>query len=74
VAAEKVVAQRLDLIIGSWRGKKFRPERVMARPRFDRTPAAQRQDVDEIKSAVILQPGPAALTDGLQRLQNIFQA
>jgi iron complex transport system substrate-binding protein len=74
VRAEEVVARQPDLIIGSWCGKKFRPEQVMARPGFDRTPAAQRQDVYEIKSSLILQPGPAALTDGIQQLQNIIQA
>jgi hypothetical protein len=45
----------------------------MARPGLDRTPAVQRQDVYEIKSPLILQPGPAALTDGLAKLQNIIQ-
>src|SRR5712671_4731357 len=73
VTAEEVIAQELDLIIGSWCGKKFRPERVMARPGFDRTPAVQHQAVYEIKSSLILQPGPAALTDGLARLQEIIQ-
>src|SRR5271166_4797303 len=62
-----------DLIIGSWCGKKFRPERVMSRPGFDRTPAVQHQDLYEIKSSLILQPGPAALTDGLAEIQNIVE-
>ena len=57
---EEVVTREPELIIGSWCGKKFRPERVMARPGFDRTPGVQRQDVYEIKSSLILQPGPAA--------------
>jgi iron complex transport system substrate-binding protein len=70
--AEDVVAREPDLIIGSWCGKKFRPERAMARPGFDRTPAVQRQAVYEIKSSLILQPGPAALTDGLAELQRII--
>jgi iron complex transport system substrate-binding protein len=72
VRIDEVVAQEPDLIIGSWCGKKFRPERVMARPGFDRTPAVQHQDVYEIKSSLILQPGPAALTDGLAALEKIF--
>jgi iron complex transport system substrate-binding protein len=72
VSIDEVVAQEPDLIIGSWCGKKFRPERVMARPGFDRTPAVQHQDVYEIKSSLILQPGPAALTDGLAALEKIF--
>ena len=72
VHIDEVVAQEPDLIIGSWCGKKLRPERVMARPGFDRTPAVQHQDVYEIKSSLILQPGPAALTDGLAALEKIF--
>ena len=73
MTAEEVVARGPDLIIGSWCGKKFRPERVSARPRFDRIPAVQRQDMYEIKSSLILQPGPAALTDGLAELQTIIE-
>ena len=72
VRIDEVVAQEPDLIIGSWCGKKLRPERVMARPGFDRTPAVQHKDVYEIKSSLILQPGPAALTDGLAALEKIF--
>jgi iron complex transport system substrate-binding protein len=65
------VAREPYLIIGSWCGKKFQPERVKARPGFDRTQAVRRQDVYEIKSPLILQPGLAALTDGLQQLHDI---
>ena len=72
VRIDEVVTQEPDLIIGSWCGKKLRPERVMARPGFDRTPAVQHQDLYEIKSSLILQPGPAALTDGLAALEKIF--
>ena len=73
VTIDEVVERQPDLIIGSWCGKKFRPERVMTRPGFDRTPAVQNQDLDEIKSPLILQPGPAALTDGLDALQRIVE-
>ena len=73
VTVDEVIAREPDLIIGSWCGKKFRPERVMARPGFDRAPAVQRQDMYEIKSSLILQPGPAALTDGLTELQRIVE-
>jgi iron complex transport system substrate-binding protein len=72
VTAEEVVAREPDLIIGSWCGKKFRPERVATRGGFDRIPAVQHQDLYEIKSSLILQPGPAALTDGLAELQRII--
>jgi iron complex transport system substrate-binding protein len=73
VTAEEVVAREPDLIIGSWCGKKLRPERVIARPGFAEIPAVQRQDIYEIKSSLILQPGPAALTDGLEKLQIIIE-
>jgi len=73
VTAEEVVARQPDLIIGSWCGKKFRSERVAARDGFDRVPAVQNQDLYEIKSSLILQPGPAALTDGLAELHKIVQ-
>jgi iron complex transport system substrate-binding protein len=73
VAVEEVVAREPDLIIGSWCGKKFRPERVAARLGFEKIPAVQHQDLYEIKSSLILQPGPAALTDGLAKLQEIIQ-
>jgi iron complex transport system substrate-binding protein len=70
---EEVVAREPDLIIGSWCGKKFRPERVAARVGFDRIPAVQHQNLYEIKSSLILQPGPAALTDGLAELEKIIR-
>jgi iron complex transport system substrate-binding protein len=73
VTAEEVIAREPDLIIGSWCGKKFRPERVAARAGFGQVPAVRHQDLYEIKSSLILQPGPAALTDGLTKLQDIIQ-
>jgi iron complex transport system substrate-binding protein len=63
-----------DIIVGSWCGKKFRPERVAARPAWDAIPAVRDGELHEIKSADILQPGPAALTDGLRRLHDIIAA
>jgi len=73
VTTEEVVAREPDLILGSWCGKKFRPERVAARNGFDRIPAVEHDDLYEIKSSLILQPGPAALTDGLSELQRIIE-
>jgi iron complex transport system substrate-binding protein len=73
VAVEGVVARAPELIIGSWCGKKFRPERVAARPGFAQILAVQHQDSHEIKSSLILQPGPAALTDRLAELQEIIE-
>jgi iron complex transport system substrate-binding protein len=72
VTAEEVIERQPDIIIGSWCGKKFRPEKVAGRPGFDRTPAVQRGELHEIKSPLILQPGPAALTDGLAALRAII--
>jgi iron complex transport system substrate-binding protein len=68
-----VVARSSELIIGSWCGKKFRPERVAARLGFADIPAEQHRDLYEIKSPLILQPGPAALTDELAALQGIIE-
>jgi len=72
VTVEEVVAQEPDLLIGSWCGKKFRPERVAARAGFAETPAVRHQDVHEIKLSLILQPDPAPLTDGLAEFQTII--
>ena len=71
VTAADVIARAPDVIVGSWCGKKFRPEKVIARPGFERVPAVQRGALHEIKSPLILQPGPAALTDGLAALAAI---
>jgi iron complex transport system substrate-binding protein len=73
VTAEEVVAREPDLIIGSWCGKKFRPERIMTWPGFAQILVVQHEDAYEIKSSLILQPGPAALTDGLAELQKIIE-
>ena len=73
VAVDQVAAREPDLIIGSWCGKKFRPERVTTRPGFEWVPAVKHRDLYEIKSSLILQPGPAALTDGLAELQKIIE-
>jgi len=61
-----------DIVVASWCGKKFRPERFAARPGFDALPAVRDGELHEIKSSEILQPGPAALTDGLRQLHAIF--
>lgn len=63
-----------DLIVGSWCGKKFRPERVAARPGWADMPAMRDGELHEIKSCDILQPGPAALTDGVDRLHRLCAA
>jgi iron complex transport system substrate-binding protein len=67
----EVIRRTPDIIIGSWCGKKFRPERVAARPGWDAIPAVRDGELHEVKSPIILQPGPAALTDGLDALHGI---
>ncbi|MFM1992064.1 MAG: hypothetical protein RJA99_5021 [Pseudomonadota bacterium] len=69
----EVVRRAPDLIVGSWCGKKFRPESVRARPGWDAIPAVRDGALHEVKSPEILQPGPAALTDGLARLEAIVR-
>jgi iron complex transport system substrate-binding protein len=71
VAADAVIAAAPDIIIGSWCGKKFVPAKVSARPGFATIPAVRDGALHEIKSPLILQPGPAALTDGLDQLVRI---
>ncbi len=63
-----------DIVVGSWCGKKFRPEKVAARGTWQNVPAVHNGDLFEIKSCDILQPGPAALTDGLMQLHTIFSS
>ena len=63
-----------DLIVGSWCGKKFRGANVAARPGWQDVPAVSNGELHEIKSCDILQPGPAALTDGLEQLHRLFAA
>jgi iron complex transport system substrate-binding protein len=72
VLPNDVIAARPDIIVGSWCGKKFVPAKVAARPGFAEVPAVANGWLREIKSTVILQPGPAALTDGLDQLAGIM--
>ena len=72
VTAEQVIAAAPDIIIGSWCGKKFVAAKVAARPGFAQLPAVAGGYLREIKSALILQPGPAALTEGLDALREII--
>jgi len=69
---QEVVRRAPDLILGSWCGKKFRPDRVAARVGWSNIPAVVNGRLHEVKSAEILQPGPAALTDGLRSLQRLI--
>ena len=67
----EIVRRNPDIIIGSWCGKKFRPETVAARPGWAQVAAVRDGALFEIKSPLILQPGPAALTDGVAALHRI---
>jgi iron complex transport system substrate-binding protein len=69
--AEEVVRRAPDIILGSWCGKRFRPDRVASRIGWDGVPAVRDGELHEIKSPLILQPGPAALTDGLDAVQRV---
>ena len=72
--AAEVVRRAPDIILGSLCGKKFRPEKVAARPGWDGIPAVLDGELHEIKSPIILQPGPAALTDGVAEIARIVRA
>jgi iron complex transport system substrate-binding protein len=67
-----IVARNPDIILGSWCGKKFRPENVVARDGWGEVNAVRHQQLFEIKSPEILQPGPAALTDGVNKMHQII--
>ena len=81
LAKNRIIAESLevprrapDIILGSWCGKKFRPESVASRPGWQDVPAVVARQLHEIKSPLILQPGPAALTDGVRAMQSLIQA
>ncbi len=68
----EIVRRNPDIILGSWCGKKFRPENVVAREGWGAVNAVRHNQLFEIKSPDILQPGPAALTDGVQKMHQII--
>jgi len=69
----EVVRRAPHIVLGSWCGKKFRPERVAARAGWHEVPAVRAGYLREIKSSIILQPGPAALTDGVRAIQAVIE-
>jgi iron complex transport system substrate-binding protein len=69
VASEDVIARKPDVILASWCGKKVRIDSFKARPGWEAIPAVSAGRIVEIKSPLILQPGPAALTDGLDAIR-----
>jgi iron complex transport system substrate-binding protein len=68
----EVVRRSPEIILGSWCGKKFRPDTVAARPGWEAVPAVAARQLHEIKSSIILQPGPAALTDGVRAIHDVL--
>ena len=70
---DEVIRRAPDIIMGSWCGKKFRPDKVAARPGWNAIPAVRDGELHEIKSPLILQPGPAALTDGVTAIAAIIR-
>ena len=66
--------RRPDIIFGSWCGKKFAPRAVIERPGWQDVPAVRDGELHEVKSSIILQPGPAALTDGVRELHRVIAA
>ena len=73
VSSEQVIARAPDVIIGSWCGKPVRPARIAARAGWDQVPAVRNGHIYEVKSTCILQPGPAALTEGVTQLHDIIR-
>jgi iron complex transport system substrate-binding protein len=67
----EIVRRNPQIVIGSWCGKKFRADKVAQRPGWQQVDAVRDGRLFEIKSADILQPGPAALTDGVEQLHRI---
>ena len=70
----EIVRRNPDIIFGSWCGRKFRPAHVRARPGWHEVNAVKDDQLCEIKSAEILQPGPAVLTDGIEQIHKIILA
>lgn len=68
----EIITRNPDIIVGSWCGKKFRADAVAARLGWTEVAAVRNQELFEIKSPDILQPGPAALTDGLRQLHRLI--
>jgi iron complex transport system substrate-binding protein len=73
VQPDEVVRRNPDVIIASWCGKAVKKEKIVSRPGWDALPAVQAGRIHEIKSAFILQPGPASLTEGVRQLHEILK-
>lgn len=71
--AAEVPRRAPDIILGSWCGKKFRGGLVASRPGWAEVPAVRDGELHEVKSSLILQPGPAALTDGVRAISRLIR-
>ena len=69
---QEIVQLNPDIIFGSWCGRRFRPAHVRARPGWQEVNAVKNDQLFEVKSAEILQPGPASLTDGVEQIHKII--
>jgi iron complex transport system substrate-binding protein len=74
VSSDRVIAAAPDVIVGSWCGKPVRPAKIAGRSGWGAVPAVRNARIYEIKSTFILQPGPAALTDGVRQLHEIIRS
>jgi iron complex transport system substrate-binding protein len=72
VEADEVARRAPDIVIASWCGKPMKKDVITARAGWSDIPAVRNGHVYEVKSTIILQPGPAALTDGIRALQQII--
>ena len=72
VSPDEVVRRNPDVIIASWCGKAVRKDKIASRSGWENVTAVRNGAIHEIKSAFILQPGPASLTEGLRRLHEII--
>ena len=72
VDSSEVARRDPEVIFASWCGKRVRPDAIVGRPGWQRVTAVRHRRIHEIKSAVILQPGPAALTDGVRQIQAVL--
>ena len=73
VTPEAVIGRAPDVIVASWCGKAVRVPKITSRPGWDEVPAVRNGHIYEIKSSYILQPGPAALTDGVRQLHDTLR-
>ncbi|MEM7103698.1 MAG: cobalamin-binding protein [Bacteroidota bacterium] len=71
---EPVIKKNPDIILASWCGKKFKKEKMLARPNWNQITAVKNNEIYEIDSSIILQPGPASVTEGLSQIHQIIQA